>query len=302
MDLRPTIPMLTLPNSPIKVLHLEPTDACNAACPMCFREIDANFDKTNLSHLTVEQVASLVDETTIKGLDKMFMCGVYGEPAAGKHTVEIYRYFRSINPTIILGMNTNGGLRNTDWWREIANIFNQPRDYVVFSIDGLADTNHLYRINVDYDKVIDNARAFIGEGGSAHWDMIVFEHNEHQLADVEETAQKLGFSWFRAKASRRHATTPINFLHPPKSLKDPVVTEGTIDCHAVNESSIYISAKGIIHPCCWLANSKFTLNDFESISKSWKTDDPNTICKLSCTKNDQGTSFTNQWQREVELR
>ena len=29
----------------VKVLHLEPTDICQAACPLCAREIDFNFDK-----------------------------------------------------------------------------------------------------------------------------------------------------------------------------------------------------------------------------------------------------------------
>jgi MoaA/NifB/PqqE/SkfB family radical SAM enzyme len=79
----------------------------------------------NLHHLSVEQIKELVDDDTIRNLDKMFMCGNYGDPAAGKNTLEIFRYFRSINPTITLGMNTNGGLRSIDWWQELAEILNQ---------------------------------------------------------------------------------------------------------------------------------------------------------------------------------
>lgn len=293
--------MLQLNDQKIQVLHLEPTDACNAACPQCLRETDITFDKNDLHHLTVEQIKSIVDVDTIKNLNKMFMCGTYGDPAAGKHTLEIYRYFRSITPTITLGMNTNGGLRNTDWWQELADLLNQPRDYVVFSIDGLEDTNHIYRVNVKWTKVLENAQAFIRAGGNAHWEMLVFEHNQHQVEQAQQMAKELGFKWFRAKVTKRFNVTPIEFLQPPKGWVNPVVTDGTIDCLALNDQSVYISAKGMVYPCCWLgANTKYTLDTFTDIQQSWVTV-PNDICKATCTKNAVGTSFTNQWQKEIEF-
>ena len=70
--------------SNIKILHIEPTDACNAACPQCARETDTAFNKDDLHHLSVAQFANLIDESTIKNLNKVFMCGDYGDPAAGK--------------------------------------------------------------------------------------------------------------------------------------------------------------------------------------------------------------------------
>lgn len=292
--------MLKLANQNVKVLHIEPTDACNAACPQCLRETDPTFDKNNLHHLSVDQIKELVDVDTIQNLSKMFVCGNYGDPAAGKHTLEIFRYFRKINPTITLGMNTNGGLRSIEWWQELAIILNQPNDYVVFSIDGLDDTNHIYRINVDYKKTINNACSFINAGGSAHWDMLVFDHNEHQVDACQQVAKDLGFIWFRAKISKRHHITPVSFLHPPKTWTDPVVASGAIECHALKESSIYISAKGTVYPCCWLGyNSKHTIDTFDSIQRSWNTNDPLDTCAETCKTNSHGSSFTNQWQREV---
>ena len=292
--------MLKLANQDVQVLHIEPTDACNASCPQCLRETDITFNKNDLHHLTIEQIQNLVDEDTIRKLDKMYMCGDYGDPAAGKHTLEIFRYFRSVNPKIVLGMNTNGGLHNVNWWQELAGILNQPRDYVVFSIDGLADTNHIYRVNVRWNKVLENTKAFINAGGSAHWDMLVFDHNEHQVDACQQVAKDLGFNWFRAKISKRHHITPVSFLHPPKTLTDPVVASGAIECYALKESSIYISAKGIVYPCCWLGyNSKHTIDTFDSIQRSWNTTDPLDTCAETCRTNSHGSSFTNQWQREV---
>ena len=285
----------------VKVLHIEPTDACNAACPQCGREVDPTFNKNDLHHLTVNQIKATISEDIISNLDKMFMCGNYGDPAAGKHTLEIYRYFRTINPTITLGMNTNGGLRSAEWWQELAGILNQPQDYVVFSIDGLEDTNHIYRVNVNWNKVLENARAFIDAGGSAHWDMLVFDHNQHQVDSAEYTAGLYGFKWFRAKVSKRQAVTPISFLHPPAGWKDPVVSAGPIECHALKESSVYISAQGITYPCCWLGyNTNHTLDTFKSIQDTWKKS-PLKICTDNCSHNNFGSSFTNQWQREIKL-
>jgi MoaA/NifB/PqqE/SkfB family radical SAM enzyme len=294
--------MLKLTNQNVNVLHIESTDACNAACPQCARETDITFNKNDLHHLTVEQIKNLVDEDTIRNLDKMFMCGDYGDPAAGKHTLEIYRYFRSVNPTITLGMNTNGGLRNTDWWAELGQLSNTQKDYVVFSIDGLADTNHIYRINVNYEKVISNARTFIDAGGNAHWEMLVFDYNKHQVDLAEKVAKELGFKWFRAKVSKRFKTHPIEFLKPPEEWKDPIVSEGKIQCRAIEESSLYISAKGVVYPCCWLGTSENSIDKFDSIQQSWRSAAPNNICVATCTKNVSGTSFTNQWQREVEFQ
>jgi MoaA/NifB/PqqE/SkfB family radical SAM enzyme len=291
--------MLKLADQDVRVLHIEPTDACNAACPQCLRETDLTFDKSDLHHLTLEKIKTLVTDDDIRELNKMFMCGNYGDPAAGRHTLEIYRYFRSINPDIVLGMNTNGGLRNVDWWTELAGILNQPQDYVVFSIDGLADTNHVYRINVKWNKIIENAQAFINAGGSAHWDMLVFEHNQHQVNSAEYMAGMYGFKWFRAKVSKRHSVTPVSFLNPPVGWKDPVVASGTIECYALKESSVYISARGTVYPCCWLGyNGEHTLATFNSIQDSWTTS-PLKTCAETCTVNNNGTSFTNQWQREV---
>ena len=109
----------------IKVLHLEPTDVCQLACPLCVRETDAEFDKRIQHHLTISQIQSHFDDYAIAKLDKMFMCGDYGDPAAGRHTLDIYRYFRRINPEIVLGMNTNGAIQNAAWWQTLGEIFHQ---------------------------------------------------------------------------------------------------------------------------------------------------------------------------------
>lgn len=306
MDLQVITPMLKSP----KVLHLEVTDVCQAACPQCEREVNPAFDSTVKHHLSVNQIKSLFDEDFIRNLDKMFMCGNYGDPAAGKHTLDIFRYFKQVNPGITLGMNTNGAINNTAWWQELAGILNGTFDYVVFSIDGLEDTNHIYRKNVVWNKLVENVQAYINAGGSAQWEMLIYQHNEHQIELAEQTARDLGFNWFRTKVSKRFKDVPIKFLNPPTNYQLPnVVQAEKIECYALQEQSIYVSANGRILPCCWFGAEVFSLDsraeellaDWNLLEASW-TNRPHSICSKTCGIDEKGNSFTKQWQIQKQLK
>jgi sulfatase maturation enzyme AslB (radical SAM superfamily) len=247
----------------------------------------------------VRQVLKHFGEEAIKQLDKMFMCGNYGDPVAGKNTIELYQYFRSINPNIVLGMNTNGAIQTPFWWYGLAGILNQPKDYVVFSIDGLEDTNHVYRKNVNWAKLMANARTFINAGGSAHWDMLVYKHNQHQVDECEQLARDMGFKWFRVKISKRGFT---DRLEQPIGWTSAQVVGTKINCHALNEQSAYIDSRGNLSPCCWLGNRQQDfITDFEDVKSSWNSLQPNIICMNTCGTTESNTNFTNQWQRNIEL-
>jgi sulfatase maturation enzyme AslB (radical SAM superfamily) len=278
----------------VKVLHLEPTDVCQAACPLCARETDSDFNKDHQHHLSMDQILQVFDESKIRKLDKMFMCGNYGDPAAGKYTLDIYRAFRQINPDIVLGMNTNGALQASTWWTQLADILDQEQDYVVFSIDGSESTNSIYRRNVVWSKLMTNANAFIKAGGSAHWDMLVYRHNQHEVDACQQLARSMGFTWFRAKVSKRNFGELLQF---PIGWQQPIKPDSPlINCHALREQSVYIDAQGNLGPCCWLGSKqKNFVTDVDAIP----TQDP--TCSFICGATALGTAFDQQWQREVEL-
>lgn len=283
----------------VRVLHIEPTDVCQAECPLCARETDSMFNK-NIKHwLTVPEIKRILPEKLIYRLDKMFMCGNYGDPAANDESLQIFSYFRQVNSSIVLGMNTNGGLQHHYWWARLANVLYKPTDYVVFSIDGLEDTNHIYRKNVSWNRVIKNVESFIAAGGNAQWDMLVYEHNEHQVYACEQLAKEMGFKWFRTKVSKRPSN--VAWLKSPKGYSSPVVEHGQIDCFRNNDSSLYLSAKGKFYPCCWLGYGDDTIDKFDSIAAGWSTNKCHPTCKQTCSSSNSSTSFTNQWQREVQL-
>ena len=144
-----------------------------------------------------------------------------------------------------------------------------------------------------------NAQAFIEAGGSAHWDMLVYKHNQHQVDECEQLARDMEFKWFRAKVSKRGFT---DRLEQPIGWNLPNVQSTKVNCYALNEQSAYIDAQGNLSPCCWLgARQKDFVTDFEEIKNSWTSLQPNLVCLDTCGTADTGTSFSNQWQREVQL-
>jgi len=284
----------------IKTLHLEPTNVCQAACPLCARETDLNFNKLQKNYITFNAIKKILGVSVIKNLEKMFMCGNYGDPAASKETLNIFYEFKNLNPSIELGMNTNGGLQSVDWWQELAGILNKQNDYVVFSIDGLEDTNHIYRKNVNWQKLIDNVQSFIKSGGNAQWDMLIYPYNQHQVESAKNLAKILGFKWFRCKISKRKSD--IKWLQPLSEniqLKD---TQTIIDCFRDKDNSIYLSSDGNLYPCCWLGVTNNTLDQFDSIRNSWNTVNCNPMCKKTCSLQNNTTNYKRQWQYEVEFK
>lgn len=247
----------------LRILHLEVTSKCQASCPMCARNIQGGVDNPfmTLAEITLEEFQQWFNLDFIRQLDKLYMCGNLGDPVVAKDTVKIFQYVREHNPNISLSMNTNGSARTPAFWEKLAELKVRIR----FGIDGLQDTHHLYRIGTEWSRIIDNARTFISAGGEATWDMLIFEHNKHQVEACRELSVQLGFVDFFAKNTARFKEeklivinkrgTPTHTLYPTDRSKEIVSKESTvITCKVQKENSMYVSATGIVSPCCWLEN------------------------------------------------
>lgn len=182
-------------------LHLEMTTRCNAACPMCARNVMGGRDNPNLpeAELSIADVRAIFPREFIQRLKLMYMCGNYGDPMVAHDTLEVFAYFRDANPGIRLGMFSNGSGRDAGWWRRLASVAN----YCQFGIDGLEDTNHLHRRRTRWASIMRNAAAFIEGGGEAEWEFIVFRHNEHQIDEARELSRSMGFKRFCTRHTNR---------------------------------------------------------------------------------------------------
>ena len=188
-------------------LHIELSNACNAACPMCTRfHVNSPLTRPDLEidQITIEKFKQYFPPEVVNKCEVILFCGVHGDPGMAKDLYEICEYIDQVSPTTVIRMNTNGGMRKPEFWAKMGTLFSKKlRDHwswqITFSIDGLADTNHLYRRNVDWDKLVANAKAFIDAGGRAEWDYLIFKHNEHQIDEAKQLSKNMGFHEFVPK-------------------------------------------------------------------------------------------------------
>lgn len=256
-------------------LHLEPTQLCQAMCPMCDRvTLDGELNPIiSGASLSIDDVKLIFPPDFVTQLKDMYMCGNLGDPIFAPDCIEIFKYFRQHNPKIYMSMNTNGGARKPEWWAEIAKVVN----HVTFSIDGLEDTNGVYRQGVVWYNIMNNVKEFINAGGKAKWDYLVFEHNEHQVKDAERLSKDMGFTDFRPKTTNRYdKERPAwqaylrgkkkTIIKPPKQdkyqsevMKNPYTSDERsafrILPKCVVEREIFVSATGHVFPCCWAHTS-----------------------------------------------
>lgn len=270
----------------IKSIHLELTSKCQASCPMCPRNIQGGIVNPwlNETEITIDQFKHWFPTDFIKQLTRLFMCGNLGDAIVARDTLKVFQYLRETNLDIRLDLHTNGSAQTQKWWAQLANL----NVRVIFGIDGLEDTHSLYRIGTNFEKIINNAKTFIHHGGTARWDMLVFEHNKHQTVECEQLSKALGFSEFTQKNSARfrddfikvltsdgrtsHTIYPteksINIVNIAKKMfrlksEEPV----KITCKVKNENSLYIGADGSVTPCCWLNYDGNTATIPNSITK-----------------------------------
>jgi MoaA/NifB/PqqE/SkfB family radical SAM enzyme len=275
----------------LRIIHLELTHRCNAACPMCARNVNGGAVNPDmpLSELSLADVKAILLPELIGRLKRIYACGNYGDPMVARDCIEVFRYLREHGPNLNLDLHTNGSARRPEWWRELAGIMKQGPHYLRFGIDGLEDTNHLYRRGTDWKMVMRSAEAFIEAGGRAEWDFLVFRHNEHQVEEARKLAEDMGFQAFFVRKTGRFLDAgeletsdrfevldkkgsfeyfleqPINPDHQNPAFGNLEVVKKRygeyqtyldkvdIDCKVAGpKRKMYLSAQGYALPCCWL--------------------------------------------------
>ena len=267
----------------ISHVHFEPTQRCQALCPMCDRTNNPHIKNAELS---IKQFKHIIDSDFSKQLNSFLMCGNHGDPIFARDTLDMYEWLRYNNSNLYLHMTTNGGGRSNDWWKELALIFGE-NGRVTFSVDGLEDTNHLYRVNVDWKRVENSMDVYTQAGGKGLWVFLIFEHNEHQVEEAERMAKLFGLEFVKKKTGRwvqsykgkkiqKKETSKGNEIKPPsnkdyqnKSVNDyeklidrygdfdSYLDNTQIECKSLTSKEIFISAEGIVTPCCWTAGKLY---------------------------------------------
>ena len=276
----------------IEQLTVELTTRCNAACPMCSR-YNVNWDTRSpnkqlpMIDFDIEVFKNFLPPKIISNIKMFLFNGKFGDPLMHKNFIDFVKYIKNNSNASIL-THTNASLRNEIWWAELGNILDS-NDIVSFNIDGLSDTNSLYRQKTNFEKIIKNAKAFITAGGTADWEYIVFKHNEHQVDEAKLLAKKIGFKNFIVrKTSRFKDTSKFNFvnilgqssiLEPPSSSKYKYDYNGTylggdtppknlcIECDWKSKKKMFISPTYRLWPCTYISEYYPELPGFNTMQE-----------------------------------
>ena len=263
-------------------VSVELTTKCNAACPMCSRfkgDWDKGYWNTQqpnkempLQDLDFKLFKSAFTPDILKNIKEFVFNGKLGDPLIHPDSMKFFKYIKTHSPNTCIFIFTNASLRSQNYWKELADVLGK-RDAVKFSIDGLEDTNHIYRQRTDWNKIISNAKTFISNGGAAHWEFLVFKHNEHQVEQAKSFAEELKFERFEIRKTNRFKgsddfyytsvtgdlkklSLPNNKQYVHNSHDDyyhtvPDVLD--IDCNFQKENKVFLSFTGKLWPCSYIS-------------------------------------------------
>ena len=243
--------------------HIEPTSKCTLECPLCDRTwFYETFKKRNLHEINVDNIIKFVGVNA-----NVALCGNNGDPIYHSKFLELCEKFKNNNCS--LHIHTNGSAKTKVWWKKLNNVLTKD-DCITFAIDGLEDTNHLYRKNAKWKSIMNAVETLKERQFKMIWQFIPFKHNQHQILDAGNLSKKLGFDEFKLLESDRwlgkkdlmpdreyvdnyYESQQQVLINPefsldmqPKCLKNDLPSE-----------SLYVDAEGDFYPCCWIGTHRY---------------------------------------------
>jgi len=243
--------------------YIEPTSKCTLECPLCDRTwFYETFKKRNLHEINVEHIVKFVGVNA-----EVSVGGNNGDPIYHSEFLELCKKFKDNNCS--LHIHTNGSAKTTVWWQKLKNILTKD-DCITFALDGLEDTNHLYRKNAKWDSIMTAVKTLKDKDFKMIWQFIPFKHNQHQIHDAKNLSEELGFDEFKLLLSDRWLGNKdlmpdkeyVNSYHEhQKAVLVDVKYESNMSpaClkNELPSNELYIDAEGDFYPCCWMGSYRY---------------------------------------------
>lgn len=266
-------------------LDLDLSSVCNAFCWDCNRHWHRRGVQYQNPLLTTinrtypfDRLISDLDQLThIRVVD---ICGNSGDPFSHPDLASIVEWMVQRWPGVYIEIDTNASLGTQETWQRLARLNQNIR--VVFGIDGLEDTNHLYRKNVPWHRLWQNLTHYIDQGGRGTWKCIDFPWNEHQRDRMRDLAKERGMlfrltrrfspeddrevlasaeqhkvgTYPRATRQMPHdewtqdVRTIIDQWHTHDLEIDP-------ECRSEGGERIYVNHDHRVWPCCYMATQSY---------------------------------------------
>lgn len=265
---------LTIPE--FKCLTIEHTNKCHCRCPECSRTTPQGSvnPQLTMTQLNLEDYKRIAPPEFYTDIPLISFTGCYGDAMAASNLLEVLEYLAWLDTNMII--QTNGDFRPPEYYRDIAQIFgteNRMRG-IEFSVDGLEDTNHIYRVNSNFNRIMKNVEAFIKAGGRARWNVILFDHIKHQKEEIIKRAKDMGFMGVAIKKVTRSLASSKQFhsnMYERVYFEDDefgklldkygtygnYVNECNINCVFKGTGQMYIDHQLNLWPCTPIGGSIF---------------------------------------------
>ena len=260
-------------------IQLDTTTYCNAKCPMCHRTNPNGLDRVDwlpLTQWTLDDFKKAFSPDDLKLIALFSFCPTWGDAIMSNHTKSMVEYIFQHNSLCSVMIDTNGSIRDEDWWWEFGLLSKAGKyDLIVnFDIDGTTQKMHeRYRQGTNLQKVLNNMRAFAETKSKAHVQTIVFKHNQPYLSDIEKLVKEYGASQHTHVYSDRfdRGIDTFDFTDTDGNIQTlekadlPISNENyknkvakinqNIKCSWSEINKISISFDGQVHPCCYFSNA-----------------------------------------------
>lgn len=193
-------------------LEIELTSKCTLECPgrpRVNRRSNSQFQESpsywDHGHMDTELVKRIARDTSFR---KYLFVGCYGDAIYHPDFLEICDYYQNTCKKTLM-IHTNGSAKSKKFWDQAASMTWDNKSEFVFSVDGLEDTNHIYRVNAKWDQIMYGMKSMLSIPSARRprmvWKFIVFPYNQHQVQQAQEMAIAMGFDEFQAAKTWRLA-------------------------------------------------------------------------------------------------
>lgn len=262
---------LHTPNMPISI-KIEPSAACQLACPGCLQSNPEFKAQTRNSMMSQELFEAILDQAG----DFLYRIQFYynGEPFTNKHLLEMITAATARGIGSQVSTNFSFSFKE-EFYREVVE---SGLEHLVVSMDGTdAETYAQYRVNGRYEVVEHGIREVVKwkqklrrRFPTVEWQFIIFEHNKHQIEAAKHLAGEIGVDRLCLKYDGY--SDPATW-DPRDRRTDRQTRRIRLNSCLWLWGGLVIDWDGVVNPCC-MGATNFIIGDLSKtpLRDLWNSD------------------------------
>lgn len=247
--------------SPPKQAVFEVAAVCNLRCPQCWiglRWIDSRGTKymmdLELFSRACAELAPSVKHTYLH---------LWGEPTLNKNLGQMIKIAKGFST---VDLATHGLFVDESNVEELA-----QADNISVSIDGITqEVYEQYRVGGKLDRALKGLELLSKAApGRVIWTFVVFKHNEHQVAEAQELANKIGVTIGFKPPVFWDKSTMDKMMPTDDKLRRYVMKDGQwqlkadrLKCREFWDT-IYVLPNGNVITCCYDGNAEYVMGNIK---------------------------------------